>query len=224
MYMSTDTRKVYNVLRQSGIECEPYGIELMSAHFYPNHIISVVEQVLDNGNPKRIEKAKEQGWQYFVTPVYNLLSKRDAAQRKVDYEVGPNAGQVYRLLATSFLLCDFGPQELQIILSELGAEQYQLHDITKGTEAARVSGIRNVFYLRGILTREAQTKAGKTREATQEIDEAEARAWEPPEDYIKLDAGERAEMALDWESRLADIQLSKEFNQLAKNQEPKRTS
>jgi hypothetical protein len=212
MYMSTDARRVFNVLRQINVDADPYEIELAVCNYYPNHIISVIEQITKTRTA--IERAQMQGWAYFAKPVDQILGKREAALRKESYEIGPNARPVYRLLTTSFLLCDFGAQELQILLSEFGSGQYQLHDITAAIGAAKVSGVRNVFYLRGILTREAQTKAGKLREATQEIREAEARAWEPPEDYVKLDAGERASVELSWEERLKEIELNKIFDQI----------
>lgn len=215
MYMSADTRKIYNVLRQYGIEYnDVYEIELASACFYPNHIIGVIEKVLGH-DVLKIQKAAEQGWNYLAKPIYSLLTKRDAANRPNQYEIHEDAKGTYSLVTKSLLLADFSATELQILLADIPSiTQGSLNDISEGIARAKASGIRNIFYLRGILAREIDTRAGKTREATQELDQAEARAWEPPAGFVQMDASERASLSLDWMEREFEIELNTIFNHI----------
>lgn len=214
MYMSTDARRVWKVLQEQGIEIEnTYGIEFAIGQYYPNHVIQVIEKVLPS--EAAIGKARLKGWEYFSSPIHNLLRGRIGAIRTEQLRSAENAERIYGVVRTSLLLSDFGFAELQILCGEIPPlVEESLANLYSAMGACKAGNARNIYYLRGVLSREAQTAQGKKREAAQAAASAEARAWTPPEDYHNLDAGERAEVELDWQDRLKDIELDQFFNDL----------
>lgn len=216
--MSTDARRIYNLLRQRGLEYEPYEIELSLAKFYPNHIISVIEQVMPC-DQEALERAKTKGYSYFSRPIDQILSKRTQAHRTE--RIGPteHSKWVYLCVRSNLLLADFSSAELQILLAEIPTLiRGEVENLNRAIGACKSGNVRNIFYLRSVLAREHSTIEGRTREATQANEAAEARAWSPPEGYESPDSSERAVLRLEWEEKLREIELNKAFDNIAKTE------
>lgn len=215
MYMSTDARKVVNALRFHQIELEStYEIELTLGKYYPNHVIQTVNRICPQ-DPEGRERARLAGWAYFGKPCNQLLSSRTGAIRSEPLRPTDGAERVYNVVRTNLLLSDFGFAELQILTGELPSlVETSFENLYKAMGACKAGNARNVYYLRGVLTREAQIAEGRQREVTEASAEAEARAWAPPEGHSPLDPSERAEVTLDWQEKLKDIELDHFFNDL----------
>lgn len=213
--MSTDARRVWKVLQERGIEIEnTYDIELTIGKYYPNHVIQTIERVFPH-EETGLHRARHAGWEYFGKPCDQLLSSRSGALRTERIGPAEGAERVYNVVRSSLLLSDFGFAELQVLTGELPPLiEETFENLHRAIRACKAGNARNIYYLRGVLSREAQTSAGRKREINEAAASAEARAWTPPEDYHNLDAGERAEVELDWQNRLKDIELDQFFNDL----------
>lgn len=205
--MSKDTRSVVNFLHQRGIDkIDPYEVELQILKYYPNHIISVIEQVTPS--PQSCDRANDAGWSYFAKPVGSFLSARPVANRlPLQFpDPIPDSVWVYNMVRISLLLADIAQAELQILLCDIPVIIRGSNESLGGAiRTCKARSARNVYYLRGVLTREASTIAGRVRELTQATNEAEMAAWAPPAGYEPLDSSERAIVALDWEAQQEEI-------------------
>lgn len=205
--MSADARKVVQTLEKYGVEADAFDVELVVNDFYPNHITGVIDATMKRANGKSLLKAQEQGWDYFRKPVYSLLNARPAAKRTDS--IGVNDGdtrRIYRLVTTGYCVADFNSAEAKLLLGlrDFGAT-------VAGIQAAKRMGQRSIYYLNGIIQRETATAAGKLREIQASNAEAEARAWEPPEGYEKLDARELASVELDWRDKITQAEWENLF-------------
>jgi hypothetical protein len=208
--MSADARKVVQTLEKYGVEVEDtFDVELAVNDFYPNHITGVIDSIMKKANGKSLMRAQDQGWDYFRKPVYSLLTSRPAAKRPDSVGVNDDGDtrRIYALIASGYCLADFNQTEARLVF---GLTNYER--VLSGIGAAKRQGQRSIYYLNGIVQREAATAAGKLREAQAQNSEAEAKAWSPPQDYEKLDAGELAIVELDWRDKLTQAEWDNHFN------------
>lgn len=216
-YCSYEARKIINALDNYGIEIprdQYYNIEIEIGTYWNTHIITVIEQVLSGGNTEaKLEKIGTMGWAYFVRPVRSMLTPRAVAHRTDPIHLSDDAWQVkvYDVVTTSLLLADFNLKELQLLAQEIPTLAKDAETLSKGIEAAKRQGIRNINYLAGILRREYQTAQGRIKEI-QEQTAQYGKGWEAPHGFEQMDIVERMELQSEWQDRLNSIRITQALN------------
>lgn len=204
--LSTDGRHVVEWLEERGIPVsveDGMYIEHAVSHFYPNHVISVLEHILSRGRvADRLMKAQDQGWDYFRKPVWSMLPKRKHARRGGDIRELPEGADFVWRLVQGFVLTDLNRAEADAVLYEIPDLIRGKRDILDGIRVSRDRDVRTIPYLHGVLRRKQQERTGRARECRDSED-----PWEPPEDWEPLDAGERAELEIDWRQSNQDIDI-----------------
>lgn len=172
-----------------------YALEGQLGRFYPNHIISVVDNLIKK--PDQVERANALGYSgYFSKPVNSMLGARKPAHRSVPYaaaDVTINFPEWDSL--SNWLVADYNQAEAAIIFDDFWS--YSDEQIKAGMRAAKDQGKRTIYYLNGVLKRDAADRAGRVAEIQRHEEEAAQQGWSPDE-FEKLDAGERAEVQIDW--------------------------
>lgn len=221
MYVSADVRRVLAWLadREIGVnESQLIWLELTCSFFFPNHIQTVINQILSGGNEDaKLAKARKLGWEYFNKPCYDLLCKRIEARRHKSVGgvtagpglYGPTPTQLtwWTRCQQRLLVRDMDRGEADIILFELSSLDPELLNFREAVRVCKERDIRSPRYLMGILNREIQEKQGKATERDREQETEQP--WEPPSGYRLISTVERARLQILWEEHEENIEIMK---------------
>lgn len=160
------------------------AMEVSCLRFFTNHIEGVIDQVLGGKNQgAKRQRANDQGWAYFASPVWSLLDKRAGAQRSDAVAVGHEDARVRKLYwrVGGMVEAPFTHDEVRLLLVEVVALAPEDEQLRAAIAVCRERGARNVHYLHGVLSRERERKDTRVREARDEL--SQASPWLPPVDY-----------------------------------------
>lgn len=198
IYHSSSGRKVATFLQSVGIEPsldDAYRIELAAFRFWPNHIIGVCEQVL-KGSAAKLQRAQDQGWEYFDKPVWQILSKRGPAQRPGLVSPAPEKASAlpcFKHVQTSLLIRDMDDKEVEMLFFSIPKLVPKREVLMQAIRSCIDRDVRNVHYLHGVLKRRKQEKEGATAKLR-----VGNEPWEPAADYEPLGPAERARLEVEW--------------------------
>lgn len=225
-FSSRDATRIRRFLHARGVDVHPrdaVALELVLLVFFPNHVESVIEQVLDGGNPKtlegRVQRANEQGWLYFHRPVATILTPREGARRpdaiEIDMEVKRGdpltlddyLEQVYREVVTQLLERDMTHDEARLLFVDVMQElRPSLPLLRSGIAICRQNDARSVHYLHGVLLRDAQVTETRVRERERERDAVQP--WVPRSVGLPT-SDEVSKMENRWSRLVDDVNLIK---------------
>lgn len=221
-YCSHDARKVVSSLAILGYVCNEddyFDVEQAIGKFWPTHITGVIEDVLKptskQTKEQKLERAQTAGWAYFLKPITSMLTTRGNAHRTddVDFEATEWKRTVYNIVTTGYVVADFTVKELKLLVQDIS-------DALSSEESAPLSYAiaaskkvsRNIFYLNGVVKRDADTKKGKAIELQEQVVEDSDKGWVVPKDFEILDIVERRELLAQWKEKQIDILISKGLN------------
>lgn len=206
-YCSYETRIVIDQLSQYGItlaESEYIRVEKVIGLFYQSHVTGVISKVL---KPTAIERAQESGWSWFEKPIVSILTPRVVAHRpnKVEFEITEHVERCYNMVV-AHSVCDFNMAELALAVIDIPKLSPDSAFLSYCIAAARKMNNRSVYYLHGIIKREASTRAGKIAELRKQSEESSDLGWLP--DTEPLDIVESRILKNRWKDKLSDIDIT----------------
>lgn len=216
-YMSKDARKVVNHLGRFGIEIdigeEIFQIDVACSMYFPNHIISVIDQVLGGKNKvKKLFKAQEDGWYYFAAPIVSMLKGRTTAWQPAcpdeDDLFGwspEQAAAAYILVCSSMIPHDMNRTEANQLLYDcprLGGRD----EFIEAIHICKERNARSIPYLHGILER----KSAQIQAFIKERDARDVGVWIPD---VAGDTIQSDEATSRWESFKHTIKSIKSLNE-----------
>lgn len=216
VYVSRSARKVLDF---QGFDPYPpaqqYLLELNCLQFFPNHIISVVEQILKKADGSALERFMDQGWVYMSQPVRSILKNRKKAWRPAApgdmiYDLDPWHLEVYAHLVGT-LEHDFNEQEAKALLLEIPLMTMDRPNLLMDARrAAEQQRNRNILYLKGIIEREAGT-----RDARAEREHSKVVLSTPEEVEIEKPDPETVDhLTTMWAARKKRIEVLRELHNL----------
>jgi hypothetical protein len=198
-----------------------FPVERAVACFWDSHVCGVIESIAKRSDPDRW---KPQGYSYFEKPIWSMLESRKAARRADAFRLpdSPHVRGIYTAI-TGFVLADFNHKELKLIY-EISTHVGDIGGLSGPIRAARERGNRNIYYLHGIVSRDARQRDGRIAEV-----HAEAARQNAGTNTIRtvapiLGQVERALVKHDWEEKLQNRELELAMERYAKDKGPKSRS
>lgn len=224
-YVSVPCRKIITALADIGVNVvdseQQFAIERAVARFWDSHIDGVIRSVSGRTDP---DKWKSQGYSYFEKPIWSMLKGRKAAQRAdgFEYPDTPWGRAVYTTIS-NFVLADFNHKELRLIY-EISKLTTDFDELSRAIRAARDRGNRNVYYLHGIVSREARQRDGRIAEIRAEAAQQRERSDQQGSIFSPLGAVEQKLVKHDWEQKILDRELNLALERYAKDKRTKSRS
>lgn len=224
IHVSSDARRILDYLSARGIDIasiyDIFNIEVCCSLWWPNHIEMVIDRCLTGNNVyKKLNRARDQGWEYFERPIRKLLPKRPGAQRndreivnEDDIVVGWSV-KVYSMIANLLLISDMDRREVNLLLYKVPHLCTSTIEILDAIEICKNTsrGSRNIYYLNGVLKKTRQRKDAIKKE----IESSRNDEIINDKNTKKMSSGIIKDIEESWEEGSSDINVDKALRKYA---------
>ncbi len=220
LFISKDARRVTAELEGFGVhltEDDLINVDYVTAAFHVNHIIKTIRSVMTGPGNKivRLLKAQDEGWDYFLKPIWSMLPVRQSACRVWPFVKPPVVNEsLYKRVSKSLLVGDMNREEANILMFNLPALNPTSEQVSDAIKICKQNDTRTVYYLRGILEREYNKARAKVQETEHEL-ASNNQPWSPPLDYTPIPPEQLELFRKQWDQMISDPKI--EWGKIASN-------